>query len=456
MNKATIVLVLFTILATQLVSADRVEIAPAVCERLDGKILSYNKTCPNGTQEIAYVSKSFKCCVALPLDNATCSNAMGYTVADSESCKKNYIELELAVEGKKCCVPIAIISEQPATLSAENLTEIQPMLDKESCLKLDGYTSTVIAGCKEGYYNAGRLEDTKSGICCVPLPQVKPVKPGFGLALSNFLLRTRMMFTFNREKKAKLGLKLAERRLALIAYHLEKGDLNKAKRAAKDYNETLERVNKLLENLEEKGDEERAAGNAIERLTELESRVELQRLKLIGTKERILERMRERNMTNVEHISEVFNSIEKRYNLTTTKLLQTKQRVITRLKAMRGADNETLEEVKRLEAKQGLQKYRAIRNIIQLRKASERLKEIENRSRGIVNNSGVRQQLEQQRERIKRMTRELETLRVRYTLGNENPNETKAASTPEPPKPPISPKPPILEEGERGAQKRQS
>jgi len=401
-------LVVLLLLVTQMVYAELPEITLDICNKLGGQlVLSFNN-CSNGTEAMAIVGRSGVCCLTPELAEENCKKAMGYILPINESCKQLYSELEIGSQGKKCCLPRAgAVTHQASTALTSNFTQVHIGIDKEECNKLQGYTTSVIAGCKEGYYELGPLEEAKSGICCVLLPEVKPIKPGLGLVLSNFMHKIKLAFIFNKMKKAQLELSMAEQKLGLMKYYLETGKFDKAELQAKDYNRTLERINKWLSKVSNR-DMEKSREKFLERIAEFEKKVEEHRLKLEGIKDKTIKRLEAKNNTNVEHIKRVFHMIEANTNTTAEKLLANKQRAILRYKAVTGKnDNETERTVREIENKVGVTRYRAIRAYIGLNSATKALILAE-KTANRANNTELQQKL---RERIEKLERVKENIK---------------------------------------------
>ena len=128
--------------------------------------------------------------------------------------------------------------------------------------------------------------------------------------LDNMGDRIRFAFAFGNAKKAEIGLKIAEEKLAEIEA-LEDADPELLEKARARYERYIERATEHMEKVEAKN-EEKTEG-AVERLEQMREKLELHHRRSVKTKERILSRHGE-NMTEeqLDHLGEIFGKIENR------------------------------------------------------------------------------------------------------------------------------------------------
>ncbi len=348
-----------------------------ICTNLGGMVIASNETGSEGLQPYAVVEDDKQCWLPTEIAEEVCLNVGGYVIGLQEGCKEGYFIGPSTSNTSVCCIPSGeVVEETLATTIPQELPEIAPETDTETCEKLEGYVADASEGCKEDYEDLGFVDEAQSRICCAPLPKLPEVKPGLGLMFGNLIDRVRLAFTFNRAKKAEVALRIAEKRLAEIKHYMETGEIEKAEKAQRNYNKTISRINKWVKRL---GDGNTAVGQekALERIARLEERIELHKAKLEAVKARILKRMEEQNKTNIEHIRGVFHKIEQNTNATGNHLLAIRRRALLKYKALSGKSEEEAEQVmNKFEQRFNLSRYRALRAQVQLARAARQLRRL--------------------------------------------------------------------------------
>lgn len=233
-------------------------------------------------------------------------------------------------------------------------------------------------------------------------------KPGSVLyGFDRFGENVRMAFTFNKAKKAKYGLKIAEERLAEAKELSEKGEKERAKKATENHEKIMKKVQENIEAIESNGNDE-TSKKAIEETYSLEERLQKHREKVAEVHSGILERLRnESNMSEeqIQHLEGVFGKIENHSLEVENKILEKRENAKMKYKVISEKDSEEIEEEFEEREKEMTKAKEAIKKNIE--KRQEMRKEVRQRILENLNNSEYYQNLsEEEKEELREKVRE--------------------------------------------------
>ena len=155
--------------------------------------------------------------------------------------------------------------------------------------------------------------------------------------------RIRFAFAFGNERKAQVGLEIAEERLAELEA-LNDTDPELLEKAQARYENYIERATEHMEKVEAKN--QKRAGDTLGKITTMQERLELHHNRSLAIKERILEK-RSENMTEEQlaHLEEVFSRLENRTEGARERLSEKEGRVRAVYQLKSNATNEEVEEL---------------------------------------------------------------------------------------------------------------
>lgn len=158
-----------------------------------------------------------------------------------------------------------------------------------------------------------------------------------------FWERVRIMFTFNKEKKAEIALKIADKRALKVGQLLEEGMPEKARKYVEKHREAVEEAEDNFEDIANNGDEESVL-NALKATVRMQYRFDLHKEKFLDIFSKILERQSEiMNEEGLAHIIDVFSNIEAKSEEAENRIEQKQDNFIARYKIITGATEEEIE-----------------------------------------------------------------------------------------------------------------
>lgn len=188
-----------------------------------------------------------------------------------------------------------------------------------------------------------------------------------------YFQRVGLWWTFDKEKRIKRALELAEERFADIEAYMEENP-EKAEKAREQYENFVEKAEKALEKLEEKGDEK-----SVRRFLHANDHFEMLRYKVKARYDRAYEQLEKKGASKEKFakLKELFDKANSRIDKLEEKFNQKRDRLKARTKErLEKSDDETDDLFEEIEEEEGLKdKYRA--RLIQTKKRIEHREEIQ-------------------------------------------------------------------------------
>ncbi|MBS3099844.1 hypothetical protein J4463_01340 [Candidatus Pacearchaeota archaeon] len=170
------------------------------------------------------------------------------------------------------------------------------------------------------------------------------------------------------------GLEIAKERIFEAKKMAEKANEKGLLKAAKSYNSSIAAVEKAIEEIESNGDAEKAK-QAMEKISELQNKVESHYQKVAEIKDEILERQRKvMGAEQIAHLEEVFSRIKERAREMENKADTKKENAKTKYKALSNkSENKVNAEERAIDEKTGLTAGRKERANEMIAKAEDAL-----------------------------------------------------------------------------------
>ena len=150
----------------------------------------------------------------------------------------------------------------------------------------------------------------------------------------------KMKYTFNKQKKAEIALKIADKRALQAGQLTEKGKYTEAKELVKKHKEAVEKAEKYNEDVAQDGDAE-SVKQALRETVMMQEKLEIHKEKFILVHSRILERQSEKiSEEKLTHLEEVFSNIEEKSLEAENRIAQKQENLIARYKILTGATDE--------------------------------------------------------------------------------------------------------------------
>lgn len=204
-------------------------------------------------------------------------------------------------------------------------------MNKTICLMVLGLLVFSIAGTFVFAEEENSL-DSNLAISAEPIPEDSTT----GVFWDGF----RRTFTFNKEKKAEISMRIAEKRMLRAGECSEEENYDCAQKMIQKQEEAMLRAEAYLDDIEKNGDEN-ATRLALARSIAMQNRVEAQEERALEIKARILERQGEvMTEEQLAHLEEVFASIENRSQERKQKVEQRQETLRERYKELTGMTDE--------------------------------------------------------------------------------------------------------------------
>jgi len=158
-----------------------------------------------------------------------------------------------------------------------------------------------------------------------------------------FLDNVRMRFSFNKQNKVKIAMRIADKRMLQAEEHFKEGNFNKAKVAKQNHEEAMVKAESYIEDLIENGDEE-AVKRALAKTIMMQNRIEAHNEKSLEIHARILENKADQ-MTDeqLSHLEEVFGNIQERSETAESKMIQQQENLRAQYKVLTGMTDEEID-----------------------------------------------------------------------------------------------------------------
>lgn len=181
-------------------------------------------------------------------------------------------------------------------------------------------------------------EETIGVISDIQISPVEEVTDSSGI----FWNQLQRSFTFNKQNKAEISMKIADKRMLQAEEHFQKGDFNKAKVAKQNHEKAMVKAEAYIEDLIENGNEE-SVRKALARTIMMQNRIETHNEKSLEIHARILEnnagQMTEEQLS---HLEEVFGGIQERSEIAEAKMVQQQENLRARYKVLTGMTDEEI------------------------------------------------------------------------------------------------------------------
>ncbi len=158
-------------------------------------------------------------------------------------------------------------------------------------------------------------------------------------------------FTFKKEKKAEISLKIAEKRMAKVAQLAKKGKKEKANEEAKEYEQELEKAEEYMEKVEINGDENETEKSLVA-IAALQNKMSSHQEKVEAIHNAILEQQAEKlSEEQLAHLENVFGTMKSKLEESEGKVFQKQENIRVKYKLQTGKTDEEIEEELGLESK---------------------------------------------------------------------------------------------------------
>lgn len=157
-------------------------------------------------------------------------------------------------------------------------------------------------------------------------------------------------FTFNKQKKAEISLKIAEKRMAKVVKLAKEGKQEKAEKEAEEHKQELEKTEEYINEVEVNGDENET-GKSLVAIAALNHKMSSHKEKVSAIHKAILEQQADKlSEEQLAHLTKVFEMIESKLEESEEKVLQKQENMRIKYKLQSGKTDKEVEEELEIEA----------------------------------------------------------------------------------------------------------
>jgi len=150
-------------------------------------------------------------------------------------------------------------------------------------------------------------------------------------------------FTFNKEKKSEISLRIADKHALRAGKLVEKGDRVKSLESIEEHGKEVEKAEEHFDDVATDGDEE-SVKRALRATVRMQERLQIHKEKFIAVHSRILERQSDRiSKERLDNLNEIFSKVEDRTAEAEARIAQKQENLIARYKVLTGATDEEVE-----------------------------------------------------------------------------------------------------------------
>jgi len=160
-----------------------------------------------------------------------------------------------------------------------------------------------------------------------------------------FLDTIKMKTTFNKEKKAEIAMKIADKRALKAGQFAEKGKHEKAKELVEKHKQAMENAEEAFDELAVNGNEEDVK-KALKATVRMQVKLDAHKEKYTSVHSKILERQSDKmDEEKLAHLEEVFSKIEERWAVAEERIAQKQENLISRYKVLTEATDEEIAQM---------------------------------------------------------------------------------------------------------------
>lgn len=215
---------------------------------------------------------------------------------------------------------------------------------------------TLVLAEKTNIDSNAKVDQVVSGVEIAP---VEEVADSSGIFWNEF----QRAFTFSKQKKAEISMKIADKRIIQVKESFQKGNFKKAEVAEKDHEKAIAEAEANIADLIKEGDE-KSVEKSLARIILMQNRIETHNERALEIHTKILEnKSSQMSKEQFSHLEEIFSNIQKQSDTSEARISQQEENLRARYKVLTGMSDEEI-GAKMSTYDDFLNKQRNLRNVL--------------------------------------------------------------------------------------------